>query len=102
MSLTKEEREAALKEALKNTQSAGVEAQAEAAQRVLMTQPSQPTADRMWLALTIGLLVLVGIALVAIVVLIVAGKYKDVALTVFTALLTGLLGLFVESPTKGQ
>jgi hypothetical protein len=98
MPLTDSERHAALTKALDETKDQGTSAQAEAVQRVLFTQPSQSTTDDLWTFLIKGLIVLVGIALIAIVVLIAVGKYQDVALTVFTALLAGLLGLFVDNP----
>ncbi len=54
-----------------------------------------------WKALIVGLLILIGIALVGVLWAVLDGDAKtdgDKALIVFTPLLTGLLGLFVTSP----
>ena len=64
--------------------------------------PGQATTDRLWTILVVGL---VGISTLALVALMLAVLDKsdetspDVFLTVFTAALTGLLGLFVNPQT---
>lgn len=63
--------------------------------------PSASAADRLYLWLVPGLLVLVGLAVVGMFLLIYDGKTEtapDLLLTAFTGLLTGLLGLFIRSP----
>ena len=95
-----DERQAALERALTDTQGQGVAAQAEAVRRVLITTPSPQATDDIWRFLVRGLIVLVGIALIGMIALIVADKYDAVILTAFTALLTGLLGLFIDAPAR--
>jgi len=54
-----------------------------------------------WKALIVGLLILIGGALVGVLWAVLDGDAKtdgDKALVVFTPLLTGLLGLFITSP----
>jgi hypothetical protein len=69
----------------------------------LVPDPSQKTANLLWKVLTIGLLVLLGMALIGLIYMVGDGSDKtspDMVLTAFTALLAGLLGLFVKSPTQ--
>lgn len=64
--------------------------------------PGQGTADRLWQYLVGGLLIILIVALIGILWAVLDGNTKtspDVAVTVFTATLTGLLGLFVSSPS---
>jgi hypothetical protein len=60
--------------------------------------------DFIWKGLVTGLLVLLVIALGGVLWLLGDGDKNttpDLALTAFTALLTGLLGLFVKAPAQG-
>ena len=69
----------------------------------LIKGPSQKAADALWKYLVLGLLLLVAVALVGILWTVIDGEddtSPDVAVTAFTALLTGLLGLFIKSPTQ--
>jgi len=50
--------------------------------------------------LVTGLLVLLAIALGGLIYLPIDGKEPDLALTAFSALLTGLIGLFAPSPAR--
>jgi len=66
-----------------------------------MLRPSQPAVDRIYLYLVPGLLILAGLALLGMFYVIADGNVDttpDLLLTVFTATLTGLLGLFARSP----
>jgi len=68
-----------------------------------ITPPSQDTANDLWRILVIGLLVLILVSLGGVLYLLADNKDKtspDLALTAFTALLTGLFGSFVKSPTQ--
>jgi hypothetical protein len=72
--------------------------------QALVGPPSQTTANELWRWLVPGLLLLTTISLVGMLYLIADGSEKtspDLALTAFTALLTGLLGLFIKSPQTG-
>lgn len=60
--------------------------------------PDPATANNLWSWMVIGLLLLLGIALVGLLVMIGLNRPPDVIVTVFTALLTGTIGLFVPSP----
>lgn len=69
----------------------------------LIGEPSQTAADGLWKSLVTGLLILLAIALAGMLWAILDGETDtspDVAVTAFTALLTGLLGLFIKSPTQ--
>jgi hypothetical protein len=69
--------------------------------RSLVSGPSQDTANQLWKWLVPGLLLLTLISLVGLLYLIADGKTEtspDLALTTFTATLTGLLGLFIRAP----
>ena len=66
-----------------------------------VSPPSQGTANVLWRCLVVGLLILILIALGGVIYLLADGdkdSSPDLALTAFTALLSGLLGLFVTSP----
>ena len=60
------------------------------------------TSNRLWTYIVLGLLGLLGTALVGLIVLLAIGKPVDVVITAFTALLTGTLGLFVPSPALNK
>lgn len=67
--------------------------------------PAAQVANDLWRYLIIGLLLLLLIALGGVIYLLADGdkdSSPDIALTAFTALLTGLLGLFVKSPTQND
>jgi hypothetical protein len=58
----------------------------------------------LWRALVLGLLMILAASLFGIIWTVLDGRDKtspDVLVTVFTAALTGLLGLFVQSPSQG-
>lgn len=70
----------------------------------LVRGPSQGVADQLWFWLVAGLLILTAISLLGLLFLIADGNNStspDLALTTFTASLTGLLGLFIRSPQGG-
>jgi hypothetical protein len=98
--MSDEQRRAALEAALAKTQGQSAGEQARAVE-ALMVEPSQPTADDLWEWLVKGLIVALVIALVGLIVLIAIGKSSDALLTAFTALLSGLIGLFVKTPGGG-
>ena len=60
------------------------------------------TSNRLWTYVVLGLLGLLGTALVGLIVLLAIGKSVEVVVTAFTALLTGTLGLFVPSPASNK
>lgn len=75
-----------------------------AALKALVREPDQSTANSLWLILTVGLLVLLAISLGGLLYMVGDGKEStspDLVVTAFTALLTGLLGFFIKSPTQG-
>jgi len=90
---------AELEKALKENYEAGPEAQVEAVEAFL-AEPSQDATDSVWKMLVGGLLVLLGICVLGIIGLILDDKDSQSILTAFSALLTGLLGLFIPSPLK--
>ena len=70
----------------------------------LVPPPGQATANSLWTILVIGLLVLLAISLGGLLYMVGDGKEStspDLIVTAFTALLTGLLGFFIKSPTQG-
>lgn len=74
-----------------------------AAMEALIPPPGRATANRLWRDLVRGLVVLVGVALAGLIYVVADGKPAtgpDTIVTAFTALLTGLLGLFVKSPVQ--
>jgi hypothetical protein len=73
----------------------------EAAINAVVPGPDTATTGILWRRLVTGLLLLLVIASGGVLYLLVDDKSPDVALTMFTALLTGLLGLFAPSPVKG-
>lgn len=92
-------RVAEIRNALTKTEGEGVGRQAEAV--AALAEPSQPTTDWMWQALIIGLFVLLGIVLVALVVMIAVGKETQVLSTIFGLIFGGLIGVFVPGPNSG-
>lgn len=75
-----------------------------AAAMAAVPPPSTPTAiSRLWTILVSGLVFALLVALGGVLYTVADGKdttSPDVMVTVFTALLTGLIGLFVKSPTQ--
>jgi hypothetical protein len=69
-----------------------------AAMNAVIPGPGEKTVGILWLILVGGLVGLAGVALVGLIVLLATGNGTDVVLTAFTALLTGLIGLFSPSP----
>lgn len=68
----------------------------------LVLTPTQETANALWRWLVPGLLGLTAISLIGLIWLIADGNEAtspDLVLTAFTALLTGLLGLFIKTPS---
>jgi hypothetical protein len=90
-----------LEEAIERGREQGSRAQAEEVQKYLLTQPSQGAADVLWGRLVTGLLILIGLFGVALVVLILKDKPTDAVLPVLTALVSGLIGLFVNTSGEG-
>jgi H+/Cl- antiporter ClcA len=79
----------------------GLDPAAQQTAMAAVSRADQTTANELWKYLVIGLLVLDVIALVGVVYLLAdsdADTSPDVALTAFTAVLTGLIGLFAPSP----
>jgi hypothetical protein len=66
----------------------------------VMPAPSGPAINQLWLIFIGGLSVALLIALLGGFVLAIDGKTTEVAVTAFTSLLAGLLGLFAPSPTS--
>ncbi|HEU0019934.1 MAG TPA: hypothetical protein VFQ14_06550 [Thermoleophilaceae bacterium] len=75
----------------------GQEAEARALEQVVPA-PTQGAADKLWMVLVAGLVGLLTIAIVGLIYAVVDDKPTDVLVTVFTGLVTGLLGLFAKSP----
>ncbi len=101
--MTDERRQRALEETLEKHYEEGSKAQADALEEAyLVTDPSQETADRLWLLLVGGLLAMLLIGLVGLILLVALDKSYEVVLTAFAALLSGLLGLFVNAPGSGR
>jgi len=71
-----------------------------AAVEVAIGPPNEKTTDLLWTILVPGLIVLTGLTIVAIVILLLDGKSADQAVTAFSALLAGMLGLFTKSPVE--
>jgi hypothetical protein len=77
------------------------DAQAAIIQAAIPT-PTGEAINRLWMTLVQGLLLALLVALGGLLYLLIDDKSADVAVTVFTALLTGLLGLFAPSPTSSS
>jgi hypothetical protein len=67
--------------------------------QAVVPPPTGPAINQLWLIFISGLSVALLIALLGGVVLVLDGKAADVAVTAFSSLLAGLLGLFAPSPT---
>lgn len=70
----------------------------------LVKGPTQETSNELWRWLVPGLMGLIAVSLVGMLYLIADGNdatSPDLALTAFTALLTGMLGLFIRVPSAG-
>jgi hypothetical protein len=61
-------------------------------------QPDAATTNDLWRYIVLGLLALLGVALIGLLALLGLSKDGSLALTAFTAILTGTVGLFVPSP----
>ncbi len=75
------------------------------AMQAVVPPPTQAEASRLWFVLVVGLLVLAAMSLGGLVFLLADGNQgteHDAALTAFSSLLTGLLGLFAPKPTLGR
>jgi hypothetical protein len=72
------------------------------AQTTGIVGPDLETSDRLWTAIVYGLLAVLIMALIGLIALLIIGKTPDTVVTVFTAALTGLLGLFVTPPKTSQ
>jgi hypothetical protein len=69
----------------------------------LVLTPTQDTANALWRWLVPRLLGLTAVSLIGLIWLIADGNEAtspDLVLTALTALLTGLLGLFIKSPSS--
>jgi flagellar basal body-associated protein FliL len=69
--------------------------------QALAGNPDQKTSDYLWLILVSGLVLVLAVAVIGLIVW--AGHsmaQTDKIVTVIAAVLAGLLGLFVTSPTK--
>ena len=91
-----------LQEAIERKQNAGSRAQAQEVERYLLTQPTQGTVDVLWRRIVTGLLLLIGVLGAGLVVLIAIDKPTDAILPIVTALISGLLGLFVTPGQSGS
>jgi hypothetical protein len=94
-------RAAAIEQAAQAVKELGPDAQA-AAMKAVVPPPDQTTTNDLWRYLVGGLLLLIAIALCGLIYLLARDKTSDTALTAFSALLAGLLGLFAPSPAKGE
>lgn len=56
----------------------------------------------LWMTLIVGLILVALVALVVAGILVAKGKDSAVAIGVVTAIVAGLIGLFSKSPTSGQ
>ena len=75
------------------------------AMQAVVPPPPAAEAGKLWLALVVGLLVLAAISLGGMIYAVADGNDKtdpDTALTAFTSLLTGLIGLFAPRPASGS
>jgi hypothetical protein len=100
MAETSTERANAIQTVMAATANESPEAR-EAALNSVIQPPSQAAADKLWKILVVGLLVLVLVSLGGLIFMVGDGDSEtspDIVLTAFTALLTGLLGLFIKSP----
>jgi hypothetical protein len=102
MAETAADRAKALEQSVNATKHLSEASQQKAIDAVL-GQPTQRTTNWLWKAVVTGLLVVLSIAIGGIIGLLATGHMVDTVVTVFTATLTGLVGLFVPSPVdKGS
>jgi len=73
-----------------------------AAVRAVVPTPDAETTKTLWIILVGGLVVALLVALLGLIYLLAEEDTSDVALTAFTAILTGLIGLFAPSPTNNS
>lgn len=64
--------------------------------------PTQGAADRLWGYLVFSLAAVLLVALIAMAAAVMVDKEPDKLLTVITAVLAGLIGLFAPSPTANN
>ena len=95
--MSEEQLTARIQAALAATSGKSEEVQVQAVKSVI-EQPSQNVADNLWQWVVGGLVAALGIALIGLIVLICLGKSYAPVLTAFTGLLSGIVGLFVQSP----
>jgi len=103
---TQAEVEQATASAVAATRNMSPEVQAAAVSAAIGAIPPPSGKDAIWLwkALVSGLIVLLVIAMVGVIYTVVDANNAtspDVIVTLFTAVLTGLIGLFVRSPMQG-
>jgi hypothetical protein len=87
-----------IRDALQESSGKGLEEQAEAVAGAMIAEPSRPTTDWMWRTLMIGLLALLGIVLLALIAMLIAGKNTQALSTIFGLVFGGLIGIFVPGP----
>lgn len=97
-----ERRKETIREALEQTQGEDNARRAEVIAEAMLAEPGPETTDWLWRILVGGLLLLMFLALAGIIALDAAGKGIQVLVTIFAALLGGLLGLFVPGPGSGS
>jgi hypothetical protein len=68
--------------------------------QAVIPPPTGAAINRLWMTLLLGLLMALLVALGGLLYLLIDGKAADVAVTVFSSVLTGLLGLFAPSPAS--
>lgn len=98
--MTNRQTEKKVRDKLQETKDLGVDAQVDAVMAAI-DSPSPVATDELWKILIKGLLLLLIISLISLVVLIIVDEKTSAIATAFTALLTGLLGLFATSSKKG-
>jgi len=96
-----ERRKETIREALERTEGEDDSRRAEIIAEAMLAEPGPETTDWLWRILVGGLLFLMFLALAGIIALDAAGKGTQVLMTIFAALLGGLLGLFVPGPGRG-
>jgi hypothetical protein len=92
----------AVSEALEATEGQPAEVQA-AAVAAAIPPPSPEAAIGLWRTLVTGLVIVLVLSLIGIMWAVLDGNANtspDVIVTIFTAALTGLIGLFVRSPMQ--
>lgn len=104
---TTAERSAAVQELIAATDTKPADVQKAALEAMAAPIPAPSGADVGWLwkVLVVGVLVLIGIAIIGVLIAVLDGDVKtegDKALIIFTPLVTGLFGLFVPSPVANN